>query len=115
MPRCVKVGYERGGGLVDVFAALRQVFGQLAVMVPIAMVELDETDAALGQAAREQAVGGESAGLLRVVSVELEGVGGFFREISQFGHRALHAERHLVLRNAGADFRDRRIHRRRSG
>ena len=41
-------------------------------MVPVAMVELDEAHAALGQPPRQQAVVGERAGLARVRAVEVE-------------------------------------------
>ena len=59
----LEVGDQRGRGLVG-FAALHlDAAGQVAVLVPALMVELDELHAALGQAAREQAVRGEGAGL----------------------------------------------------
>ena len=96
---------ERGRGLVDSLQRFGRFCRQLAVMVPIAMVELDEAHAALGQAARQQAVRGEGAGLFRVLAVQFEGVRRLFRKIGQFRNRRLHPERHLVLRDAGADLR----------
>ena len=73
-------------------------------MVPIAMVELDEAHAALGQAARQQTIGGEGAGLLRILAVEIERARGLLGDVGQFRHRSLHAERHLVLRHARVGF-----------
>src|SRR5579859_8113762 len=52
---------ERGSGTVDLFGLERDPLLQAAVMIPIAMVELDEAHAALGQAAGEQTVRGEGA------------------------------------------------------
>ncbi len=48
--------------------------GQVAVLVPAAVIELDEAHAALGQAPRQQAVGGEGAGLAGLRAVQLEDV-----------------------------------------
>ena len=46
--------------------------GSSAVMVPIAMVKLDEPHPALRQPARQQTIRRERAGLLRVLPIELE-------------------------------------------
>ena len=61
-----------GGGLVRFAATLRQILRQLAVMVPIAVIELNEAHTSLGKAAREHAVGGESSRLLRVRAIHIE-------------------------------------------
>src|SRR5262249_926356 len=47
---------ERGGGAVNVGGVLADVFDEIVVMVPIAVVELDETHAAFGEAARQETV-----------------------------------------------------------
>ena len=80
-------------------------FGQIAVLVPAAMEELDEADAAFGQAARQKAVGGKRARLPRVGAVELEQRCRLFRKIRQLRHGRLHPIRHLVLANAAEDLR----------
>ena len=46
-------------------------------MIPAAMKQLNEADAALGQASRQQAVGGKRAGLARLRTVQLEDALGF--------------------------------------
>ena len=52
---------QRGRGLVDFLGLHRDVVLDVAVVVPVAVVELDEPHAALGEPPREQAVGGERA------------------------------------------------------
>ena len=47
---------ERRGGLIGFEASLRQSYGQLAVMIPVAMIELYESDSALGKSPRKEAV-----------------------------------------------------------
>ena len=71
------------------------------MLVPAALVDLDETDAALGQAAGLEAVGGVGAGLAGVGTVEVEGGLGFLREVHQIGNRGLHPERHFERLDAG--------------
>ena len=73
-------------------------------MVPVAVIELDEPHAPLGQPAGQQAVGGERAvGAWRAVQVEhvLRLIG----DIDQLGDAGLHLERQLVLGDARGDFR----------
>ena len=56
---------QRGAGLVDLLAAivkrLAEVLIGAAMVVPIGVIELDESDVALDEASREQAVVGEGA------------------------------------------------------
>ena len=104
MPRCFKILRSAPRRLGHVFAALWEFDGKIAVVVPIAVIELDETHAAFGQAARQQTVGGKRAGLLRVFSIEFESAGRLLGEIGQVGHGSLHAERHFVLGDAGVGF-----------
>ena len=78
MPRCFRSVHQRRRRLIHILAALRQVLRQVAVVVPIAMIKLDEAHAALGQPPRQQAVRRERARLLRIVAVELERARGSF-------------------------------------
>ena len=48
------------------------------MVIPVAVIELDETHAALGQPARQQTVVGECAGLRRIWTVQFEDAGGSF-------------------------------------
>ena len=79
--------------------------GEIAVLVPALMIELDEADAALGQPPCEQAVGGESARPGHVGSVKVQDMLGFSREVRNLGHARLHAVGHLILRHARFDLR----------
>src|SRR5207245_4517513 len=54
-----EVGYEGIAGLVDVAALVGQVDGEVKMLVPAAVEDLDEAHAALGEAASQQATGGE--------------------------------------------------------
>ena len=97
---------DQGGRcLIDFFAAFRKILRQVAVVVPIAMEQLDEADAALRQTPGEQTIRRECSRRLRVFTVELEGVFGFLRQIGELRHRALHLVRHLVLDDAGGNLR----------
>ena len=98
----LEVGDERRLRAVHRGGLLRDLAGEVPVLVPAAHVELDEPHVALGQAARQQAVGGEAAGLVDVGAVHLERGGALGAEVGEFRHRHLHAVRHLVLRDAGA-------------
>ena len=100
-----QVGDERGGSLVGLFALARDPAHDIAMLVPALMEKLDETDVALDEPPREQAVRSVGAGLFAVGAVELESFLGFAGEIGRLRHAGLHAEGHLGLRHAGVDFR----------
>ena len=52
---------QRGRGLVDLLGHAGDLVFDAAVMVPVAVIKLDEAHAALGQPPGQQAVGGEGA------------------------------------------------------
>ena len=84
-------------------AAPRQFFAQQAVVVPVAVIELDEPHAALGQPSGEQAVDGERP-VARLAAVELASVFGVFgSQVHQVGHAGLHLEGHFILGDARGD------------
>src|ERR1041385_934251 len=70
----LQVEDQAGGCTIDIFAALRQILRQISMMVPIAMIELDEAHSPFGQTARQQAVRGKGAGLSRILAVKFKGV-----------------------------------------
>src|SRR6266568_2303566 len=88
---------QRGARLVGVQALLFDALGQISVLIPAAMVELNETHPTLGHAAGEQTVVGEGAWLLHVRPVHFEQPLRFFGNVRQFGHGGLHPERNFVL------------------
>ncbi len=61
----LEVRDEGGRRLIGVAALAGDLGGQVRVLVPAAVEELDEPHAALGQPAGQQAVGGERPGLAR--------------------------------------------------
>ena len=63
---------QGGRGLVGVVALAADLLGQVAVLVPAHVIELDESHAALGQPAGQQAIGGVAAGLVHVGAVQVE-------------------------------------------
>ncbi len=77
--------------------------GQVAVLIPAHVIELDEAHAALGQPAGQQAVRGVAAGLLHVRAVQVEDRLRLAREVGQLGDRRLHPVGQLVLGDAGDD------------
>ena len=101
-PALLEIGNERGAGLVDLLGAERQLLLQQTVVIPIAVVELDKTYAALRETAREQAVRGKRT-VARRAAVECQGARVLAAQIRQLGHARLHLERHLILRDAGRD------------
>ncbi len=101
----LEVFQQRGGGLVDVAALVGQLPRDGDVLVPAAVEELHEADAALEQPAGEQAVGGVAAGFVDFGAVAIRRwLRGSSAEVGQLGHRGLHAERHFVGVDAGQRF-----------
>ena len=101
----LEILHERGAGLVHIERSLRHFLGDRAVVIPRAVVELDEAHATLGEAAREQAVRGEGAVAGSLHAIHFEHLFRLLREIGELGDGSLHLERHLVLRDARLDFR----------
>src|SRR5258708_39795527 len=73
------------------------------MMIPIAMVKLDEADAALGEPTRQQAIGRERS-VARVRAIGIQNALRFLAYVDQVGNAALHLESHLILRDPREDF-----------
>ena len=102
-PRCFRSLTRAAEGWSVSWHWLRIWLGQVAVLVPAHVIELDEPDAALGQAAGQQAVGGVAAGFLDVGAVQVEDRLRLVREVGQLGNRCLHPVAQLVLGDPGED------------
>ena len=94
-----KVGDERGLGLIDL-AATRdkinfQVFAGTAVAVPVGVIQLDETGAALDEATGEQTISGEG-GFIFFDAVKFQRGLALAAKVDQFRRTRLHATSHLV-------------------
>ena len=96
---------ERGAGLVGFAGLGADAGGEIVMLVPTLVVKLDETDAALGQAAGEETVGGEGAGAFAVLPVKLKRAVRLGGQIGCFRHAALHAVGHFILCDARLDLR----------
>ena len=73
------------------------------MLIPTAMVELDEAHAAFGQTPGQQTIARIAAGLARLRAVHLKDGIGLLREIDELRHGGLHAVGHLVLRDSSLD------------
>lgn len=100
-----EVGDEGGAGLIGLAALVDEAFFDLGVVVPSGVVDLDEADAALGEAAGEEGVVGEGVfGVAGFGAVEVEGGLAFLGEVHEFGGSGLHAVGHFVGVDACFDF-----------
>lgn len=95
---------ERGARLIGLLAILFEIGDEIAVLVPRFMEELHETNAALDQTPREEAIVGEG-GCTGFGAVHFQDMFGLFSDIHQFGRAGLHAIGHFVRIDARRDFR----------
>lgn len=89
--------------LVDRLGHDPDVLGQVAVLIPALVVQLDESHVALGEPPRQQAVGRIAARCLDLGTVHVEDALRLVRKVHDLRHRRLHAVRHLVLGDARVD------------
>lgn len=99
-----EVGDEPRGGAIDLLTDFGHSPAEVTVHVPVAMIELDESDVSFSEPPSEQAVAGVGSGLIDLGTVEFANVLGFRFQVGQLGHAELHAAGHLVLADAGFDF-----------
>ena len=102
-PALLEVAHERRARLIGVAALDGEMRMQVSVLVPARVHQLHEADAALGEPPRDQAVVREGSRHERVGAVHLDDRLRLVREIKEIRHARLHAERHLVLRDARLD------------
>jgi hypothetical protein len=76
MPRCFQILDESVAGLIHVLALAGHAAADVAVVVPVVVVDLDEAHAALDEPAGHEHAVGKGAGLLRIFAVELVGGSG---------------------------------------
>ena len=96
---------QGGRRLVDVAGHLGQLVLQAAVVVPVAVVELHEAHAFLGEAAGQQGIAREGARGVHVGPVALHDRLALSGEVHEFRDAGLHAVGHLGLADARGDFR----------
>ena len=107
-PALFQVGEQAGDGLVHV-ARERGVLLHVAVRVPVSrgtgIDQLDETHAALGEPAGDEALPGEAFGAAALQSVELVDVVAFTREIEGLRRGGLHGKGGLEGADARGELR----------
>jgi hypothetical protein len=98
-----QVADEGGGGAVGVGAVAFEVAGEVAVLIPGLVEDLDEADIAFDEAAGEEAGVGEG-GFAGFGAVGFEGGLGFAGKVHQVRGGRLHPVGHFVGIDAGGDF-----------
>ena len=96
---------EGRDGLVDGVAVATEGGLEVLVLVPSAVVQLDEANARLGQSAREEALPPEVVRAGRPDTVPRQGVGGFRGQVEQPRRLGLHAEGELEGLDDALDLR----------
>src|SRR5207245_7662736 len=94
----------RRRGLVNLASYLLEWLAKVCVMVPIGVIELHETHAALYQPPRQQAVV-RVTGPSRLGPIHLQRLFGLFPEIDQLRTTGLHLVCHLIRRDPRGDLR----------
>ncbi len=104
----LEIEHEGGRGLVNLattgLEVTIEVVAALPVVIPVGMVELNETDPTLDETSGKQRVGGKP-GLPRGDAVEVEGRLALLSEVHQLRGAGLHAVGHLVGIEAREDLR----------
>src|SRR4051794_12621608 len=77
-PALFEIGNESSRGLIGAFALQRQVTRKVVVLIPAAMVELDEAHATLGETPCHQAIGCVCTGFARILAIQSERALGLF-------------------------------------
>ena len=88
---------QGGGGLIYIKALILDFLGQVAVLIPAPVKDLNDSNPSFNEPAGEERRVGKGAGFLRVWSIHLKGRLTFSLQISELRYAALHSERHLVL------------------
>ena len=97
-----EIAHQGGARFLGVVTVLLESLGQLVVLIPAAMKELDDTDAALEKSARVAGV----AWLAMILDpVHFEHGLGFVGKVHEFGRAGLHAKRRFVALDTCGDIR----------
>src|SRR5688500_11011505 len=80
----LQIEHQRRGSLVHIAALLGQLLGQVIMLIPAAVIELDETDTPLDEPACEQRIGSKCARSTRILPVHLKRVRRLLGYIHQF-------------------------------
>ncbi len=93
-----------GCSTIDFFRSTKGMIFYRPMMIPIAMIKLDEPDATLGQSSCQKAVACKRA-IAWICAIRFQHFFWFLRNIHEFGNTGLHAKCKFVLCDARFDFR----------
>ena len=100
----LQIGDQRRGGPIHFLGLVLNAGFNVGMVIPIAVIKLNEAHAALGQPPGQQAVRSERA-IARLGAVRVQNALRFLAHIHQIRNARLHLERHFILRNARENFR----------
>ena len=104
MPRCFRSLISAAVGRSTSSALYSMPCFDRAVMIPVAVIELDEADAAFREPPRQQAIRRERS-VARLRAVGVQHALRLLAHVHQTGNAGLHLERHLVLRDPRQNLR----------
>src|SRR5262245_55600565 len=93
----LQIGNQSCRRLVGVARLPRDLLGQVQVLIPAAMEQLNEPHTTFCQPSRQQTICGKRSRLARFGPIELKHCVRLFGQIRKLWHRGLHPIRHLVL------------------
>ena len=88
---------QRPRRLINIACLVRQIVGDISVLVPASMEELHEPHVFLDHATSHQRAVRKRTGLFRIRAVHFQSALCLAGKLHQFGDGTLHLERHLVL------------------
>ena len=100
-----QVHNKRRARLVRVTGGDRKPFFYTSMMIPPAVVELNESNPSFSEAPRHDAIGREGARRFGVVAVKLIRRFRLVTQVGEMGNTSLHSVGHFVLGDTGFDFR----------
>ena len=88
----LEVGEEAGDGAIDFRGEAGMIIGEIFVLIPIRMSDLDEADTTFTEATSEETLSGEGGGVRIIEAVEFFGEGRFAVDVHGIWGLGLHAE-----------------------
>src|SRR5882672_8258664 len=99
-----KILDQSRGSLIDVFGCAGHVLFDFTMMIPGAMIKLNEADASFSETARQETVRSETAVARLFQTVHFQELFRFVAEIGEVRQGGLHAESQFVLADARLNF-----------
>jgi hypothetical protein len=90
--------------LINIFALIGHATGEVAVMVPVVVIDLDKANTPFHQPSCRESSMCESSRFLDVGPVHRQNLFWLSAQIGEFGDARLHPVGHLILSHAGLGF-----------